>query len=99
MTLAQKPILLEPSSDEAAHSQKVLAKILTEIQQEGAITFARYMELALYAPGLGYYSAGAPKFGQAGDFITAPEISPLFARCLARYCQQVLQPLNGGSIL
>ncbi len=45
----------------------------------GRIPFDRYMELALYAPGLGYYTAGARKFGEAGDFVTAPEISPLFA--------------------
>lgn len=65
----------------------------------GAISFARYMELALYAPGLGYYSAGLPKLGVTGDFITAPEISPLFSRCIARQCQQVLQTLGGGVIL
>jgi SAM-dependent MidA family methyltransferase len=65
----------------------------------GALSFARYMELALYAPGLGYYSAGSHKFGAQGDFITAPETSPLFARCLARQCQQVLAALGGGAIL
>ena len=65
----------------------------------GALSFARYMELALYAPGLGYYSAGSQKFGVQGDFITAPEISPLFARCLARQCRQVLNALGGGAIL
>lgn len=100
MTLLQKPNPLpEPSSYELAHSQKLEAKILEEIDAQGAITFARYMELALYAPGLGYYSAGARKFGATGDFITAPEISPLFARCIARQCQQVLQHLGGGDIL
>jgi SAM-dependent MidA family methyltransferase len=57
------------------------------------------MELALYAPGLGYYSAGARKFGAAGDFITAPELSPLFSRCLARQCAEVLGGMTGGSIL
>lgn len=55
----------------------------------GWISFARYMELALYAPGLGYYSAGSRKFGSAGDFVTAPEISPLFARCIARQLAQL----------
>lgn len=65
----------------------------------GALSFSRYMELALYAPGLGYYSAGSHKFGAQGDFITAPETSPLFARCLARQCQQVLAALGGGAIL
>jgi SAM-dependent MidA family methyltransferase len=62
------------------------------------IPFSRYMELVLYAPGLGYYSAGARKFGAAGDFVTAPELSPLFSRCLARQCREVLA-VTGGSIL
>src|SRR5688500_7600705 len=57
------------------------------------------MELALYEPGLGYYSAGATKFGIAGDFITAPELSPLFSRCLANQCAEVLKGLKGGDIL
>jgi SAM-dependent MidA family methyltransferase len=57
------------------------------------------MELALYAPGLGYYRAGARKFGPGGDFVTAPELSPLFARCLARQCQEILHALGGGEIL
>ncbi|MGP1609199.1 MAG: class I SAM-dependent methyltransferase, partial [Burkholderiales bacterium] len=52
--------------------------------------FARYMELALYAPGLGYYSAGSHKLGAAGDFITAPELSPLFGRTLARQLEELL---------
>lgn len=65
----------------------------------GAIPFRDYMEQALYAPGLGYYSAGSHKLGAAGDFVTAPEISPLFARTLARPCAQVLQSLGGGDIL
>ncbi len=57
----------------------------------GWIPFARYMELALYAPGLGYYSAGAHKLGAAGDFITAPELSPLFGRTLARQAEQIME--------
>lgn len=65
----------------------------------GALGFERYMALALYAPGLGYYSAGSTKFGAAGDFVTAPELSPLFSRCLARQCAQVLAALGGGDIL
>lgn len=56
------------------------------------------MDLALYAPGLGYYTAGARKFGPAGDFVTAPEISPLFGRCLARQIAEVLHE-TGGSVL
>lgn len=69
------------------------------MRQGGQITFARYMELALYAPGLGYYSAGAHKLGAAGDFITAPELSPLFSHCLAQQIQPVLQQLTAGNIL
>jgi len=89
-----------PAAAALAHSHKLLQLIQQEIlQQKGVISFARFMELALYAPGLGYYSAGAQKFGAAGDFVTAPEISPLFAHCLARQCQQVLAELNGGDIL
>jgi SAM-dependent MidA family methyltransferase len=57
------------------------------------------MELALYAPGLGYYAAGKYKFGAAGDFVTAPEMGSLFARCLARPCQSILAQLGGGDIL
>lgn len=65
----------------------------------GQLPFDRFMELALYAPGLGYYTAGAHKFGGGGDFVTAPEISPLFGRCLARQCAEVLDALGGGDIL
>ena len=56
------------------------------------------MELALYAPGLGYYSAGGAKIGVGGDFVTAPELSDLFSLCVARQCAEMLQ-LTGGSIL
>ena len=57
----------------------------------GWLSFARYMELALYAPGYGYYSAGSTKLGRAGDFVTAPEISALFARSLARQIAKLVQ--------
>jgi SAM-dependent MidA family methyltransferase len=65
----------------------------------GSIPFSRYMELCLYTPGLGYYSAGQRKFGPGGDFVTAPEISVLFGRCLANSCKEVLESLQGGDIL
>ncbi|MBL8520248.1 MAG: SAM-dependent methyltransferase [Betaproteobacteria bacterium] len=64
----------------------------------GWMPFARYMDLALYAPGLGYYAAGARKFGAAGDFVTAPEISPLFGQCVAR-CAASLLRSTGGDLL
>lgn len=95
--VAQLP---EPDADARAHSLKLVALIRDKIDAAGGrIPFDRYMELALYAPGLGYYTAGARKFGGAGDFITAPEISPLFARCLARQCREVLEGAAGDTIL
>nr|WP_242482449.1 SAM-dependent methyltransferase [Thiocystis violacea] len=66
---------------------------------DGLLPFDRFMELALYAPGLGYYVAGAQKFGPSGDFVTAPEVSPLFGRCLGNQCAEVLAALGGGDIL
>jgi SAM-dependent MidA family methyltransferase len=65
----------------------------------GLLPFDRFMELALYAPGLGYYVAGARKLGREGDFVTAPEISPLFGRCLAEQCREVLQQMDEGAVL
>ncbi|MBP8098766.1 MAG: class I SAM-dependent methyltransferase, partial [Arenimonas sp.] len=69
--------LPEPGPDAREHSEKLSALIRSQIRGNGgAIPFSRYMELALYAPGLGYYSAGARKFGAEGDFVTAPELGP-----------------------
>ncbi|MEW5942492.1 MAG: SAM-dependent methyltransferase [Pseudomonadota bacterium] len=88
-----------PEPDAARHSEALRTHILDEIAAAGGwLSFARFMELALYAPGQGYYSAGLRKFGTAGDFVTAPEISPLFGRALARQAAQVLQ-LSGGDLL
>lgn len=88
------------SSEEAAHSEALVSRIRREIDaHDGWIGFGRFMEMALYEPGLGYYSAGAVRFGAAGDFVTAPEISPLFSRCLAAQCAEVLAALGGGDIL
>lgn len=82
------------------HSQRVEAYITNEIDKSnGKISFARFMELALYAPALGYYNAGTRKFGPSGDFVTAPEISPLFSQCLARQCLQILTTIRTGDIL
>ena len=89
-----------PSADELALSAELASLIHREIAAaSGSIPFSRFMELCLYAPGLGYYSAGHRKFGPGGDFVTAPEVSPLFGRCLARSCGEVLQSLGGGDIL
>jgi len=92
--------LPEPAPAALAHSARLQSLIRDEIAAAGGrLPFDRYMELALYAPGLGYYVAGARKFGAAGDFVTAPEISPLFARCLARQCGELLGALGGGDVL
>ena len=91
-----------PTPDAVAHSEALCAHIANEIAASGGwISFARYMELALYAPGLGYYAAGARKLGEGGDFVTAPELSPLFAQCVARQVAQLGLPnvleLGAGS--
>ena len=88
------------TADEAAHSARVAAAIGEAIAGAGGwIPFSAFMQLALYAPGLGYYSAGARKFGPAGDFVTAPELTPLFARCLAAQVAEVLARTGGGDVL
>jgi SAM-dependent MidA family methyltransferase len=92
--------LPEPSAVEAEHSGRLAERIRAEIARAGGwISFARFMAMALYEPGLGYYSAGASKLGPAGDFITAPEVAPVFSRCLATQCVQVLHELGGGDVL
>jgi SAM-dependent MidA family methyltransferase len=92
--------LPEPDSAARAHSLQLLAVIKERMtQQGGAISFHDFMQLALHAPGLGYYSAGSRKLGKDGDFITAPETSPLFARCLARAIQPLLQSLPQRHVL
>ncbi len=89
-----------PEPEEIAHGEELARHVRQEMTAAGgAISFARFMELALYAPGLGYYAAGKKKFGAAGDFVTAPEIGSLFARCLARQCQEILTALTSGDIL
>lgn len=89
---------LEPELEE--HGYKVIEKIVKEIKQHnGKITFAGFMDLALYAPGLGYYSAGLQKFGRAGDFVTAPEISPLFGQCIANQCHEIFLKLKNPCLL
>ena len=91
--------LPDPGADAAAFSAQLQARIRAEIDAaNGFLPFDRYMELALYAPGLGYYVGGAHKFGAAGDFVTAPELSPLFGACLAEQCAAALAAGGTGVI-
>jgi SAM-dependent MidA family methyltransferase len=98
-TILPGPDLPAPSDDARRHSARLSETIRKEIDTAGGwIGFARYMELALYAPGLGYYVAGAAKLGGDGDFVTAPELSPLFGRTLARQIAQLLER-SAGQVL
>src|SRR5437763_5708828 len=93
-------VLPPPSPDASAHSQKVAEHIAATIVAAGGwIPFSRYMELALYAPGLGYYAAGAAKLGAGGDFVTAPEMTPLFARALATQVIAILDATKAREIV
>lgn len=99
MTASPPQVLPPLSVDEARHSEALLGVIREQVAANGGwLCFERFMELALYAPGLGYYSAGSHKLGAGGDFVTAPEVSDLFSRCVARQCAQVLA-VTGGEIL
>lgn len=88
------------AEERADGGNPALVALLRAAMEEagGSISFADYMDLALFAPQLGYYSAGANQFGSDGDFTTAPESSPLFARCVARQVGEVLTALGGGDI-
>ena len=87
-----------PDAAALAHSEQLLSLIRGQIRASGGvISFARYMELALYAPGLGYYSAGSRKFGAEGDFVTSPELGPTFAGCIAQAAAQVFAQLGGAA--
>ena len=100
MILEAPSTLPKPDADSAAHSRRCADHIRARIEDAGgSISFAEYMQLALYAPGLGYYAAGAIKFGRAGDFVTAPEVSPLFSYVIARQCAEVLAQVGDGAIL
>ena len=98
MTSSLPRSILPPLSvAEQQHSDAVAVRLQEEIVAAGGgVSFERFMELALYAPGLGYYSAGSTKFGAAGDFVTAPEISDMFSRCVARQCAEVLVRTGGA---
>ena len=80
-----------PSPDAAAHAARVAEHIRGEIARNGGwLPFPQYMAAALYAPGLGYYMAGARKLGPDGDFTTAPELTPLFGQALAQQVRELL---------
>ena len=109
-TMSDQIQLPEPDVDALAHSARVVELIRERIAAaDGWLDFADFMDSALYAPGLGYYSAGAQKFGESGDFTTAPEISPLFSSCIARallgagvaggYPRQILELGAGTGIM
>jgi SAM-dependent MidA family methyltransferase len=90
------PRLPPPTAPAVAHSRQLTQRLAREIEAAGGwIDFARYMEGALYTPGLGYYSGGAAKLGGEGDFVTAPELTPLFGATLARQVAQILEYAPG----
>jgi SAM-dependent MidA family methyltransferase len=92
--------LPEPGEEEKQHSARLRALIEQAIADAGGwIDFSQYMQLALYTPALGYYAAGLRKFGEQGDFVTAPEISPLFGAALAVPVAGALQSMAGGDLL
>lgn len=85
----------QPDPEALTISDRLCELIKQRIVQHGnSLSFDEYMSLALYEPGLGYYSAGSCKFGEAGDFVTAPEISPVFSRCVARQCEEIIARLE-----
>ncbi|NTV68674.1 MAG: class I SAM-dependent methyltransferase [Azonexaceae bacterium] len=80
-----------PAPEALAHSQRLQQTLVDEVSAAGGwLSFAKFMEQLLYAPALGYYAAGARKFGAAGDFVTAPEMTGLFGKALARQVMQVM---------
>ncbi|WP_319558492.1 class I SAM-dependent methyltransferase [Thiomicrorhabdus sp.] len=97
--MANHKSLPQPSEDAQAHSTQLQRLIVKQIKRHGPIAFSKYMQMALYTPELGYYASGLPKIGPQGDFITAPEVSPIFSRCLARQSAQILAELEHPNIL
>lgn len=92
--------LPEPDAESARHSGLVRDYIAERIDAcDGEIPFGEFMHYALYAPGLGYYVSGTEKFAGGGDFTTAPEISTLFGRVVARQCAPVIRTIRGASVL
>jgi SAM-dependent MidA family methyltransferase len=99
MSVDRSSTLPALTAEQAAHSARVVRALRAAIAaHSGWLPFDDYLRLVLYAPGLGYYSAGSAKFGTAGDFVTAPELSELFARCLAAQCAQILDSTGGEMV-
>ena len=91
------PSLPQPDPASEAHSRAVRSAIVDRIRSAGGfIPFAEFMQLALYAPGLGYYVTGNRKFGAGGDFVTAPEVSGLFGRINARQSAPTIRIMEIG---
>lgn len=94
-----RPILPEPPDDLKRLSRELQQRLRDAMRDAGHIPFARFMEMALYEPGLGYYSAGLHKLGAAGDFVTAPELGSLFGACLARQAEEIAADLDHWTVL
>jgi SAM-dependent MidA family methyltransferase len=96
-----RPADLPPlTTDEQVHGVRVRGALLARIRSNGGwIAFSDFMKFALYEPGLGYYSAGTRKFGADGDFITAPDLTPLFARCVAHQVADILRESGGREVV
>lgn len=88
-----------PSEEAIEHSDKLSVNIRRYLSRHKTLPFSKYMEMALYTPQLGYYAGGLPKIGKTGDFITAPEVSPIFSRCIARQASQVLSQLDEPNLI
>lgn len=92
-------ILPEPPDELKQLSHSLSSRIRESLDDDGMMPFSRFMEMALYEPGLGYYSAGLHKLGESGDFITAPELGSLFAECFARQVAELAETLGDYDIL
>ncbi len=91
--------LPEPPEDLKLISRELCARIRGRLDSDGLMPFSRFMEMALYEPGLGYYSAGLHKLGPSGDFVTSPELGSLFAACLAGQAAELAGELGAYDIL
>jgi SAM-dependent MidA family methyltransferase len=92
-------ILPEPPTELKQLSRRLCSRIKDAMANDGSIPFSRFMEMALYEPGLGYYSAGLHKFGETGDFVTAPEMGSLFAACLAQQAAELSQEIGPWEVV